>query len=140
MSSTSNIIVGSAAVRQLANATARWTRPATDSNALEGAPLNLDGNVRDQVFDQLPSSIATLQAADRGHGLLVAPDDALALLFQSFLAERSAANLDQFLKQGKLRASAAGGLEATFDERDVAGWRCTCYPSGSRDASPNIPS
>lgn len=125
---TQPILVGEAAVRTLMAALQLGASQSSGARSvLEAAEP--DRAVFEELQVKLPSAIAALSASDHGDGVLSAPDDPLASLLQSFLAERSSANYATLVREGKLRASQSGGFEAKFDERDIAGWVLHFLPS-----------
>jgi hypothetical protein len=68
-----------------------------------------------QVREDLERALHMLEAKERAPGVLVSPDDRLASLLQSYLAEQS-------MQIGKVERLDEGGLEAKFDEHDILGW------------------
>jgi hypothetical protein len=63
----------------------------------------------------LGNALGVIEERDRNNGVLVAVDDPLASLLQTFLADKSQ-------ESEKLEPIDTGGLEATFDDNDWGGW------------------
>jgi hypothetical protein len=83
----------------------------------EGLESNVDILPEDEakVRDDLERALHSLEPGERAPEVLISPDDRLASLLQSFLAEQS-------LREGKVQPIGEVGLEAKFDERDLLGW------------------
>jgi len=64
---------------------------------------------------ELTGALKKLEEENQAPGVFVSADDQFASLLQSFAAEGS-------LMQGKVDTTAAGELEAKFDEHDFLGW------------------
>jgi hypothetical protein len=108
--------VGSAAVENLSAAVAgNWHVAHLDASGV-------DADLRDRVLAELPEAVAAVRAADRGNGVLVAPDHRLASLLQSFLYEHGALTLEARLAPAAARDVAGRRFEEMFDSHDVAGW------------------
>ncbi|MEZ5351922.1 MAG: metallophosphoesterase [Bryobacteraceae bacterium] len=70
---------------------------------------------RTRMLAQVSHAMQTLQEAESKGGVMISVQDKAASLLQSHLAREAA-------KAGQLDPAEAGGLEAKFDERDLAGW------------------
>lgn len=116
-----DILVGADAVRQIANAIGKETRGGLESAGADDEMA--------RVRRDLPEAVDVIEREDRRDGLMVAPEHQVASLLQSFLEERAAENADDLLAREQLRPARTGGLEAKFDERDVAGWVAEFFPA-----------
>jgi hypothetical protein len=81
----------------------------------EETPVETKPGERARMFACVSHAMQMLQEAERKGGVMVTAKDQAASLLQTFLAREAA-------KAGKLDPAAADGLEAKFDERDLAGW------------------
>ena len=123
-------------VKKLAQALQK--QGATEA-ALESTLAAGDAELRERVADELPLAIACLEAAERTAGVLIAPENRLAALLQSYLVE---CGTDGLRERAGIGAGGESDLEARFDEHDFAGWALKFVPEwlkGRFEKKPFLP-
>lgn len=128
--SDSQIVVPVATVEKLARALAAQPPPAQleRHGGLESLSDEPDDGVR-QVVANLRQTLDALRREDRGDGVVVCIEHRDASLLQSFLAEQGQTFRDDLLARERLRPASSGGLEAMYDDHDIAGWVGKFFPA-----------
>jgi hypothetical protein len=125
-----SVLIPATSVRSLASAVRnRGTHAKAAGLDFEAASSTEDRELFERLDDTMSSAVQVLGDADHGDGVLVAPENPLACLLQSFLAERGSANFSDLVRQGKLQSANGDAYEAKFDEHDVVGWALNFLPA-----------
>ncbi|MDO9021355.1 MAG: metallophosphoesterase [Deltaproteobacteria bacterium] len=119
------VLIGRSAAIALGNAFRERSSDEPESSGLESTAVAR----RSVTQAEIEAAVERIKEADHGNGVITAPEDALASLLQSFLAEHADLNRDDLLSRNALSEAGSGGLEATFDTHDVKGWVFDYLPS-----------